>query len=148
MWPRYRTWMGRRVMTRLAAFTHVKFSRSSSAPLSRGIINSFVSRSPHSSPPSLAPFFLLLDFSRSLLLLLLRGPTSWKKKRIRVKEYERGFCFYLSLFIFFFFDRILVARISYFDFFLSPRILFPWNRHASILFFLFLFHPIVSTIDT
>lgn len=117
--------MGRRVMTRLAAFTHVKFSRSSSAPLSRGIINSFVSRSPHSSPSSLAPFFLLLDFSRSLLLLLLRGPTSWKKKRIRVKEYERGFCFYLSLFIFFFSIEFasLVFRTSIFSFpieFYSP----------------------------
>lgn len=138
--------MGRRVMTRLAAFTHVKFSRSFSALLSRGIINSFVSRSLPPLPLLSSSFsiFLALSF---FLFFSLADPRA-EKKRIRVKEYERGFCFYFYLVLFSLYDRIRVARIFLsFDFY-PLEFYSPSNRHASILFFFFFFFPpIISSID-
>lgn len=103
--------MGRRVMTRLAAFTHVKFSRSFSALLSRGIINSFVSRSLPPLPLLSSSFsiFLALSF---FLFFSLADPRA-EKKRIRVKEYERGFCFYFYLVLFSLYDRIRVVYIFF-----------------------------------
>lgn len=137
--------MGRRVMTRLAAFTHVKFSRSFSALLSRGIINSFVSRSLPPLPLLSSSFsiFLALSF---FLFFSLADPRA-EKKRIRVKEYERGFCFYFYLLIQ---SLRQNSRCSYFFIvrFLSPRILFPFEQaRIDFILFLFFFPPIISSID-
>lgn len=130
-------------MTRLAAFTHVKFSRSFSALLSRGIINSFVSRS---LPPlpllSSSSIFLALSF---FLFFSLADPRA-EKKRIRVKEYERGFCFYFYLVLFSLYDRIRVACIFLsFDFY--PLEFYSEQARIDFILFLFFFPPIISSID-